>query len=255
MRPDFQAIVHDIEPRTVRVWICGDVHAGAEGADLHGFEAFLDRIMDNDDAFVIFTGDLMDNVIRNSVGSLWQGMRPAEQMDYIAKVLAPLAKAGKILALVAGNHELRTAKDVDVDPMYTVAVRLGIEKVYRRDFAAIRVVMALTKSCRLAYNILAFHGASDAKVRQMANNVEGFDAVVTGHSHQPVTRIPAHLTLTSQGRVIMKEVVQVTGCSWCDYVGYGARGMYQPQAQSRPQCLVLEWHATQTRAKRLTVEW
>lgn len=255
MRSDFQAIIHDLEPRTVRVWICGDVHVGAEGCDMKGFEAFLDRVMDDDDAYVLFTGDLMDNVTKNSVGSLWQGMKPSEQLEYIAKVLAPLAKAKKILALVAGNHELRTARDTDLDPLYNVAVRLGIERLYRRDFAAVRVQFGSITTGRKVYNILAFHGASDFKTRQMANNIEGFDALVTGHTHQPVVRAITHLTLSQKGNVSMKEVVQVTGCSWCDYIGYGARGMYQPQAQSRPQCLVLEWANSQNVPKRVTVSW
>jgi len=255
VRPDFQAIVHELEPRTVKVWICGDVHVGAEGCDLKGFERWLEQIEDDPDAYVIFTGDLMDNATRHSVSEMWQGMRPSEQLEYISRSLAPLAKAGKILALVAGNHELRSARDTDLDPLYTVAVRLGIEKVYRRDFAAIRVRLIHTASCQRAYNILAFHGASDFKVRQMANNVEGFDALVTGHSHQPVTRMPAHLVLTRDGKLVMKELVQVTGCSWCEYTGYGARAMYQPQVQSRPQCLVLEWNNSQAKEKRLSVSW
>ena len=255
MRPDHQAIVHRLEPRTVKVWLCGDVHVGSEGCDLHGFERFLDRVMEDDDAFVVFVGDLMDNATRNSKSDLWQGMSPSEQMDYIAKVLTPLAKAGKILALVAGNHELRTARETDIEPLYTVAVRLGIENVYRRDFAAIRIQFGEFVKIRKAYNILAFHGASDFKTRQMMNNIEGFDALVTGHTHQPVTRMPAHLCLTQKGMVALKEVIQVTACSWCDYQGYGARGMYQPQVQSRPQCLILEWANSQHVPKRISVSW
>ena len=53
----------------------------------------------------------------------------------------------------------------------------------------------------------------------------------------------------------MKELVQVTACSWCDYIGYGARGMYQPQVQSRPQALVLEWDSSQQHGKHIGVEW
>ena len=255
MRPDYQSIVHNIEPRTVKVWICGDVHVGAEGAQLEAWQRFLDMVEEDDDSYVLFVGDLMDNATRNSKGDLWTGMTPAESMDYIERCLRPLAAKGKILAMLAGNHELRSAKDVDMDPLYNVAVRLGIEKLYRRDFAAVRVKMALTKGCVRSYSMIAFHGAADFRVRQMANNVEGFDAVITGHTHQPVTRIPAHLCMTQSGKVVMKEVLQVTACSWCDYVGYGARGMYQPQTQSRPQCLVLEWDASQRNDKHISLSW
>lgn len=254
MRPDYQAITYDMEPRTLKVWVCGDVHVGAEGFQMAAFESFIQSVEDDPDAFIVFLGDLMDNATRNSKGEVFIGMTPSEQMEYIARTLAPLAKAGKILAIVAGNHELRSAKDTDIEPLYNVCVRLGIEKAYRRDFAAIRIRMRLRRAIRV-YNLIAFHGASDAKVRQMANNVEGFDAILTAHSHQPVARIPAHLTLTQRGFVIMKDIVQVTGCSWCDYVGYGARGLYQPQTQSRPQCLILEWDACQRHQDRISVSW
>lgn len=255
MKPDSQAILHNLTPRTIKVWVCGDVHVGAQGAQLEAWSNWLDSIMEDEDSYVIFLGDLIDNATRNSKGDIWTGMSPADQMDYVEKSLRPLAKSGKILALLAGNHELRTAKDTSLEPLYDVAVRLGIEDVYRRDFAAVRIQMAVTKSCRRAYNIMVFHGGSDYKVRQMANNLEGFDVLVTGHTHQPITRIPAHLCMTHSGKVVMKEVIQVTACSWCDYIGYGARGMYQPQVQSRPQCLVLEWDASQTKDKRITVSW
>ena len=254
MRPDSQAIVHDLEPRTVKVWVCGDVHVGAEGAQLEAWQKWLEQIQEDPDSYVVFLGDLLDNATRRSVGDIWTGMSPSDQVEYVTRSLRPLAKDGKILALLAGNHELRSARDTDLEPMYDVAVRLGIEKLYRRDFAAIRVRMRLRQTMRV-YNLIAFHGASDFKVRQMANNVEGFDALLTGHSHQPVARIPAHLVLTQKGVVIMKDIVQVTACSWCDYVGYGARGMYQPQTQSRPQCLLLEWDACQRHPDRISVSW
>ena len=254
MRSDFQAVIHDLEPRTVKVWVCGDVHIGAEGCRIRDFEAFLDRVLEDDDAYIVFLGDLIENAVKTSPSSVFSGMPPSEQLEYIARTLKPLADAGKILAIVAGNHELRSAKDCDIEPLYTVAVRLGIERVYRRDFAAIRVRMS-QKTSHKAYDLIAFHGASDAKVRQMANNVENFDAVLTGHSHQPVARIPAHLNITQRGTVEFKEVVQITGCSWVDYVGYGARGMYQPQVQARPQCLVLEWSAWQGKKKHISISW
>ncbi|MBO7673661.1 MAG: metallophosphoesterase [Atopobiaceae bacterium] len=261
MRPDTDVIVHELAPRTIKVWVCGDVHVGAENCQLKEFERWIAEIENDPDAYVIFTGDLMDTATKSSVGDVFHGMNPREQMEYIHDTLYNLAHEGKILAMLTGNHELRVARETSIDPLYDVAVRLGIQNVYRRDFAAVRIRMSSTevrdnsKGTRIAYSILAFHGGSDFKVRQMANNVEGFDALVTGHSHQPVTRIPAHLCLTNANKIMLREVVQVTGCSWCDYAGYGARGMFQPQVQSRPQALVLHWVGSNNADKRLTVEW
>lgn len=255
MRPDSEAIVHDLAPRTIKVWVCGDVHVGAQGAQLEAWQKFLDMVEEDDDSYAIFVGDLMDNATRGSKGDIWTGMTPADAMDYITRCLRPLAAKGKVLAMLTGNHELRTARETSIDPLYDICVRLGIEDVYRRDFAAIRVKMKQTKGCLRAYNLICFHGASDLKTRQMMNNLEGFDALITGHTHQPIVRVPAHLCMTQSGKVTMKELVQVTACSWCDYIGYGARGMYQPQVQSRPQALVLEWDSSQSHDKHIGVSW
>lgn len=255
MRPDCQAIVHNLEPRTVKVWVCGDVHVGAQGAQLEAWTKWLEEIEEDDDSYVIFLGDMMDTNTRHSVSDIWTGMSPADQMDYITRSIRPLAEKGKILAILPGNHELRMVKDTSIDPMYDICVRLGIESLYRRDYAAVRVRMNLTRGCARTFNIICFHGTSDLKTRQMANNVEGFDAVLVGHTHQPIARIPAHLCLTQKGKVTLKEVVQITACSWCDYIGYGARGMYPPQAQARPQALVLEWDSSQKHETRIGVCW
>ena len=50
MRPDSEAIVHDLAPRTVKVWVCGDVHVGAEGAQLEAWQRFLDMVEEDDDS-------------------------------------------------------------------------------------------------------------------------------------------------------------------------------------------------------------
>ncbi len=255
MRPDTDVIVRKLEPRDIKVWVCGDVHVGAAECQIKEFEKFIQMIEDDPDSYVIFLGDLMDTAIKNSPGDVFHGMNPHEQMDYLTDLLYNLANDGKILAFLPGNHELRIARDTSIDPLYDVAVRLGIQDVYRRDFAAVRIRMVHTKSCTKTYNILVFHGASDFKTRQMANNVEGFDAIVTGHNHQPVVRMPAHLCLTHPGKIIMKEIVQITATSWLDYSGYGARGMYQPQVQSRPQCLMIKWSPCQHESKEVSVSW
>ena len=255
MRPDTDVIIREVEPKQMRVWVCGDVHVGSEQCQIKEFEKWISQIENDPDSYVVFLGDLMDTATKSSVGDVFHGMNPREQIEYVNDILYNLAHNGQILALLTGNHELRVARETSIDPLYDVAVRLGIQDAYRRDFAAIRIKMARTRSDCRAYNLLAFHGASDAKVRQMANNIEGFDALLTGHSHQPVARIPAHLCMTQNGKLTMREVVQVTGCSWCDYSGYGARSMLQPMVQSRPQCLVIDFPNSQSLGKKLSIQW
>lgn len=258
MKPDKQIIVHDLEPRDVKVWVCGDVHIGDENCLLSAWQKWLREIEDDPDSYVIFLGDLMNCSTRRSVSDIFSDVcTPLEQQRIVHDSLYNLAHDGRILAMVMGNHEWRVGRDTSIDPLYDVAVDLGIHDVYRRDFASVRVRMRQPNaSTHVTYDLLAFHGASDLKTRNMANNIEGWDALCTGHTHDPKVDMPAHLCLSTGGKITMREVVRVVGCSWLDYGGYGARAMYLPKSQARPQCLKLKWpKSNHQELKRITVEW
>lgn len=264
MHPDTQIILHELEPRTIRVWVCGDVHVGDEKCQLKEWGAWLKEINESEDDYVIFLGDLMNCTTKKSVSDIFSDkLTPREQQKVIFDALYPLAQNGKILAMVMGNHEWRVGKESSIDPLYDVAVQLGIDNVYRKNFASVRVKMTgahepnnKRNNCvKKVYDILAFHGASDLKTRNMANNIEGWDALCTGHVHDPKVEMPAHLCVTTAGNIITKEIVRVVGCSWLDYGGYAARAMYLPKVISRPQALVLEWRNSNSVPKRVGVEW
>lgn len=256
MKPDKQIILHELEPRDIRVWICGDVHVGDENCMIKEWGKWLDQIEEDPDSYVIFLGDLMNCTTKKSVGDIFSDWcSPREQQKIIKDSLYNLAQDGKILAMVMGNHEWRVGKDSSVDPLYDVAVELGINDVYRKNYASVRVRMK-NGNMHCTYDMLAFHGASDLKVRNMANNIEGWDALCVGHTHDPKVDIPAHLCLSTNGKITMKEIVKVVGCSWLDYGGYGARAMYLPKSVARPQCLKLKWPASnQQKFKKITIEW
>lgn len=256
MKPDNQIILHELEPRDIKVWICGDVHVGDENCMLGEWEKWLSSIEEDEDSYVIFLGDLMNCTTRKSIGDIFADVcTPKEQQKIIKDSLYNLSQDGRILAMVMGNHEWRVGKESSIDPLYDVAVQLGIQDVYRKNFASIRIRMK-RDSLHCTYDLLAFHGASDLKVRNFANNIEGWDALCVGHTHDPKVDIPAHLCLSTNGKITMKEIVKVVGCSWLDYGGYGARAMHLPKSVARPQCLKLTWPTSnQQKYKKITVEW
>lgn len=256
MRPDSQIILHELEPRDIKVWVCGDVHVGDENCMLSEWQRWLQDVEDDPDSYVVFIGDLMNCTTRRSIGDIFADVcTPRQQQHIIKDALYNLAHDGRILAMVMGNHEWRVGRETSLDPLYDVAVELGIGDVYRRDFASVRIRMR-NGNMHVTYDLLAFHGASDLKVRNMANNIEGWDALCVGHTHDPKVDIPAHLCLSSNGKITLKQIVKVVGCSWLGYGGYGARAMYLPKAQARPQCLKLAWPLScQQKYKKITVEW
>lgn len=255
MKANTDLIVHDLEPRHVKVWVLGDVHVGDRNCRLKDFEAWLHKIEQDEDSYLVIIGDMANVALPGGKSEVFGDlMNPKAQMDYLTDALYNLATGGRILAIVSGNHEDRITRATGLSPLSIVAARLGIEDVYRDDFAAIRIRMD-GGGAKRAWNLLAFHGASDAKTRTMAYAMDGFDALLTGHSHRPTIEMPAHLVLEQSGRLRWKEVAKVVGCSWLDYAGYGAKTMYAPTTTARPQHLVLEWENTNSRDKRLSVVW
>lgn len=256
MKPDKQIIIHELEPRDIKIWICGDVHIGDENCLMHEWQKWLGEVEDDPDSYVIFLGDLMNCATKQSASDIFADIcTPREQQKIIKDSLYNLAHDGRILGMVMGNHEWRVGRDSSIDPLYDVAVELGIQDVYRENYASVRIRMR-KGNMHVTYDLLAFHGASDLKTRNMANNIEGWDAICVGHVHDPKVDIPAHLCLSSRGKITLKEIVKVVGCSWLDYGGYGARAMYLPKSVARPQCLKLKWPASnQQQYKKITVEW
>ena len=254
MLDDFTPIVHRLPGRTVKVWAVADVHIGAKEADVEGFGAFLRKVEADPDSYLMLVGDLLNNGIKDSVTNVYEEvMPPSSQIEVAAELLRPVAD--RILGCVGGNHELRTRKAVDIDIMHTVMVLLGKGDLYRPNMAFVEVSL-MNGGIRDRYALLLTHGKSDAKRKRFQYAVEGVDAVITAHTHDPLVEKPARLVYDSnQKRVTVKPMVSLVATSWLRYGGYAARGMYLPKETSNPQHLVLEYVNSNNRFGRIGVVW
>lgn len=253
MLDDFTPILHRLEGRDIRVWAIGDVHIGAREANLREFEKLLRRVEDDDDSYLIMLGDMLNNGIKDSLTNVYdEVMPPSEQIEYAADVLSPVAD--KILGCVGGNHELRSKKQVDMDPMLTTMAILRKQSLYRQNFFFMRVTLGL-ESTHDTYSIFAVHGRTANKKRQLSYAIEGVDCVVSGHTHDAAVDKPARLCFNHRNAVSVKHVISLTACSWLDYGGYAARGLYLPKATSDPQTLLLEYTGSNNAKGRMRVVW
>ena len=136
---DFQPIIHELKGRTIKVYAVADVHIGARECDLDGFEAFLHRIAKDKDAYIVLCGDLCNNGIAGSHSSVYEEviMPGMAQVEKAVELLSPIKD--RILGAVGGNHEARSRKAVDLDPMYAIMLMLGKGELYRTNFAMLRV--------------------------------------------------------------------------------------------------------------------
>lgn len=255
MLDDFQPIIHTLPGRTIKVWAIADVHIGAKEADIDDFKAFLKRIEQDEDSYLVIVGDLLNNGLKDSLTNVYEEtMPPHAQVEKAVELLTPVA--GKILGCVGGNHELRTKRGVDIDIMAQVMTLLGKPELYRPNMAFIRVRLKNENaSTSDTYSLLLVHGKTENKKRRLAYAVEGVDAIISGHTHNGSVEKPARLVFSGQNKVSVKPLVSLTACSWLSYGGYAARGLMLPSATSSPQCLVLEYINSNDRRGTIRVAW
>lgn len=255
MLDDFTPIIHTLPGRTIKVWAVADVHIGAREADIDGFKAFLKRIEQDEDSYLVIVGDIINNGIKDSLTSVYEEtMPPAAQISKVVELLTPISD--RILGAVSGNHENRTKRAVGVDVMAQIMTLLGKPERYRPNMAFIRVRLKNENaSTSDTYSLLLVHGRTENKKRRLAYAVEGVDAIISGHTHNGIVEKPARIVFSGNNKVSIKPLVSLTACSWLSYGGYAARGLMLPSATSSPQCLVLEYVNSNDIRGNIRVSW
>lgn len=255
MVDDFIAISHKLPPRSIKVWAVADVHIGSKECDLDGFKAFLSRVMAEDDSYIVLCGDIINNGVKDSLTNVYdETIPPSAQIELAAELLRPLADGGRILGAVGGNHEARSRKAVDLDPMYSIMCIIGKPELYRRNMALVALSMENGKIYE-RYKLLLMHGKTANKKKQFAYALEGVDVLITGHTHDGIVEKPARLCFDKNGNASVKTLVCVTATSWLKAGGYGLSSMYQPKTTSDPQCILLEYVNSNGKKGRVRVSW
>jgi len=240
MLPDFEMIIHKFPEREdITIIPIADVHLGARECMEQDFLRFIDSVKNRPNVYLILGGDLINNATRSSVSNIFEEtMRPAEQKKCMAKMLAPVAD--KILAAVGGNHERRSGKDADDDPMYDILCKIDREDIYRENMAFLKLQFGNSKGDgehNPTYTLVVTHGAgggmltSGAVLRgeRFGYAVDGMDALIMGHTHKPFTTVPGKIVIDKyNNRVTVKPFKVINMTSWLEYGGYSAQKMLLP---------------------------
>ena len=214
---------------------------------------FLHKLKDDPDSYIVLCGDVISNGVKDSLTNVYEeAIPPSAQIDKAVELLEPVKD--RILGAVGGNHEARSRKAVDLDPMYAIMLMLGKGELYRTNFAMMRIILA-NGTTKDRYALMLIHGKTENKKRQFAYAVEGVDAIISGHTHNGIVEKPARLVFTSRNNVSVKPLVSLTATSWLSYGGYAAAALYKPAATSAPQCLELEYVNSNDREGRMRVVW
>lgn len=186
-------------------------------------------------------------------------MRPMEQKIAMVEYLKPIKD--RILCAVSGNHEARSGKDADDNPMYDIMAKLDLEDYYRENAAFIKVSCGERSSGKAnsAYTFCVIHGTGGGSAGSVVNrnekfgyNIEGLDCLIVGHSHKGTVSKPSKIVIDPYNNIVsIKDYVVISSISWLNYGGYALRKMLSPAQTANPQRLILSG----SKKKNIEVRW
>ena len=240
MLPDFEIVSKTIKTRKpIIIFPVADVHLGAEQQMEQEFLAFIDMVRKTPNGYLIIAGDMLDNGVKNSVTNVYrQRYMPAEAKRMMAKMLEPVRD--RILVGTGGNHEFRSSREVDDDPLYDIFAKLDIEERYRENLAFLKISVGEKEHSGIAnptYCIVVTHGAGGGIMTGGAVNraekfgyvLDGADMLVLGHTHKQFDTTPGKIKIDlHNNRVSVKPFKVCSVSSWLAYGGYAARMMMPP---------------------------
>ena len=246
--PKLKIIQHDLGIDTEAAYIIplSDMHIGA-GFESRKFNGYRQWILDRPNAYCVVVGDVIDNAISDSIGDTYGTMRPSEQIELAEETLRPLAEAGKILAWVEGNHEIRTARKTDQFVGKDLCKLFGIKDYYDPDglymFVSVGYDRAKGQRNRNVYTGFMIHGFTGGKrmggkanaLEDMARSVQA-DFYIAAHSHTKIT-FPSYALIpeTRSKTLRFKKRTHVMAGSFQSWEGYAVRQNYQPTPMGSPR--------------------
>lgn len=244
MLPDFEMIQHRfMGGHDITIYPISDVHLGSSECMEQEFIAFCKQVSELPNTYVFLLGDLIDNGVKSSVTNVYRAkMSPSQQKREMANILEPIRD--RILCIVPGNHENRSAREVDDCPCYDIASKLDLEHIYRENIAFVKIQMGKELPSgrhmgikRPCYIMTVAHGTGGGILTGSAVNraerygyaIDGADLLVLGHTHKPYTTQPGKIFIDPRNnKVSVKPFKIVSSTSWLEYGGYAAQKMLLP---------------------------
>lgn len=221
---------------TLELFPVSDLHLGSRQCDLELFRQFVSMVLDKPNRYLIINGDMINNNIIGAVGSPYEDtMTPREQKKRLKRELEPIAK--RILCVVSGNHERRTKKVNDENPLEDIADYLGVP--YREEDAFLKLSFGKGgNGKRIAYAIYVTHGTGGGKrPGSSLNNIEALtlncfaDIYIMGHVHRKTAHKALYLLPDLQNNIVREvEMLYVISSSWQSYGGYAKTKGMRPSA-------------------------
>ena len=243
MLPDFEMIQHQfLGGHDITIIPVFDVHWGDPSCMEQEFMAFIKKVSETPNVYLVIGGDILNTALKSSVSNIYrERYMVSEAKRMMAKILEPVKD--RILCFVQGNHEARSSKESDDCPLYDIASKLDLENA-----AFVKIQLGIrewengtqTNSVkRPTYMMLVTHGSGGGiltggavnRFENFAMTVDGLDILIAGHVHKPFNTEPGKIFIDAKNnKVSIKPFEVLAASSWLGYGGYALRGMMRPSA-------------------------
>lgn len=232
----------DVPGQEPEVLHLSDTHMGCLEFKEDQFKAVPEWVMADPNRYVIITGDLINNGLKNSVSDVYEEIiPPGKQPDKAAELLAPMAS--RIVAMTSGNHEHRTKKDADIDPTDIIALKIlektGIKVPVLHDGGFVQVRWGERPNGKpWSEEIYATHGSGRGDAKAMLERIGRMVVArvnIAGHKHQELSFTDSILTLDrrNQKEVFFKRLFMCAP-GFMGWGRYAKRALYKPTATGAP---------------------
>lgn len=276
-----QSVLKTVKPRTWSIWQCpsgdpyiwiqfhnvstlarlkivplSDVHYGSRAHNRKRFGEYVKWIETNKDVYCFLNGDIIENAIDGSIGgAVYESiLTPSEQIwgshdgkePGMIELLRPIAH--KILWAQPGNHEWRTWKKTNLDPLRIICSELDVPYYDEPIFTDVLAWgHRFTFYCQHGTTGSNTKGGKMIAASRPAQFQEAIDYLVMGHVHDsmanPTARIVRVRSYDAEGRIepgfklVERPQYTVICPSFHGYFGsYGSRAGYAPGSWGSVSC-------------------
>jgi hypothetical protein len=236
-----------------------DVHYGSHSHNRKRFGEYLKWIADTKDVYCFLNGDIIENAIDGAIGgAVYESiLTPSEQIwgsrdgkePGMIELLRPVAH--KILWAQPGNHEWRTWKQCNIDPLRIICSALDIPYYDEPIFADVLAWgHRFTFYCQHGTTGSNTKGGKMNAATRPAEFQEATDFLIMGHVHDSMAnatvRIVREREFDESGIITgvhlrEREQYTVIAPSFHGYFGsYGSRAGYAPGSWGSVACTLFK---------------
>lgn len=214
------------------LYAIGDVHIGARNHHARLWGQWIEFLAAKPNTSLLGTGDFLNTAIIGAKSDVYdERMTVGEAKRLLIKQLGPLAKAGRIDALMPGNHEDRITRAIGDCPIRDVAESLGVPYV---EAAA----MFLYTVGDVEYRVFMRHGTGNGQSMAALTKGRGVipaDVYITGHTHRQQVLAEDVFEVKANRRVGRTKWYAVSSGSFLGYERYAAQRGYSPGRLGAPR--------------------